>query len=60
MDKMSTATEEEIRTRENRQYELEYKAKLDEAIRRVTKYQQNIYKAYAFLWKNAVGRCRTR
>ena len=49
--KMSTATEEAIRTRENQQYKLEYKGKLDNAIRRGD--QQNIYKAYAFLW----GKC---
>ena len=58
--KMSTATEEAIRTRENRQYKLKYKAELDETIRRVDKYQQNIYKAYAFLLENAAERCRTK
>ena len=50
---MSNASNESIKTRENRQYELEYKTKLDKAIKRVDKYQQNLYKAYAFLW----GKC---
>ena len=49
--KMSNETDEAIKTKENRQYELEYKAKLDKAIMRVDKYQQNLYKAYAFLWE---------
>ena len=49
--KISTSTKETIKTRENRQYKLEYKAKLDKAIKRVDKYQQNLYKAYAFLWE---------
>ena len=49
--KMSSANDESIKTRENRQYEIEYKSKLDEAIKREDKYQQNLYKAYAFLWE---------
>ena len=43
--KMSSANDESIKTRENRQYEIEYKSKLDEAIKREDKYQQNLYKA---------------
>ena len=49
--KMSNANNKSIKMRENRQYELEYKAKLDKAIKRLDKYQQNLYKAYAFLWE---------
>ena len=49
--KMSNSNDKEIKMRENRQFELEYKAKLDESIKRVDKYQQNIYKSYAFLWE---------
>ena len=36
--KMSIAKDQELVKRENRQFELEYKAKLDEAIKRVDKY----------------------
>ena len=49
--KMSKAEDEETRRTENRQHELEYKALLDEAIKRKEKYHQNLYKAYAFLWE---------
>ena len=37
--KMSIVQDPEMVKRENRQFELEYKAKLDEAIKRVDKYQ---------------------
>ena len=46
--------------RENRQFELEYKAKLDEAIKQVDKYQQNMYKAYAFCGRNSAAQCKTK
>ena len=49
--KMSIAKDQELVKRENRQFELEYKAKLDEVIKLVDKYQQNMYKAYAFQWE---------
>ena len=49
--KMSKAEDEETRRTENRQHELEYKALLDEAIKRKETYNQNLYKAYAFLWE---------
>ena len=49
--KMSITKDKELVKRENRQFELEYKAKLDEAIKQVDKYQQNLYKAYTFLWE---------
>ena len=42
--KISNATDKAIKTKENRQYKIEYKAKLDKAIMRVDKYQQNLYK----------------
>ena len=51
MLKTSNADEQEIVVRKNRQFELECKAKLDEAIKRVDKEDQNLYKAYAFLWE---------
>ena len=49
----SKAEDEDIAKLENRQFEIEFKASLDESIKRVTTYKQNIYKAYAFLW----GKC---
>ena len=49
--KSSTSQDENIAKVENRQYEFEYKALLDEAIKRKEKYNQNLYKAYAFLWE---------
>ena len=36
---------------ENKQFEIEFKANLDESMKRSTIYKQNIYKAYAFLWE---------
>ena len=49
--KSSTSQDENIAKVENRQYKFEYKALLDEAIKRKEKYNQNLYKAYAFLWE---------
>ena len=49
--KSSSSEDENIAKTENRQFELEYKALLDEAIKRKDKYNQNLYKAYAFLWE---------
>ena len=43
---MSTSDDTNVETIENRQYDLEYKALLDEAIKRTDKYSQNLYKAY--------------
>ena len=49
--KMNIAEDQELVKRENRQFKLEYKAKLDEAIKRADTYQQNMYMAYKFLWE---------
>ena len=46
--KMSNATDQSMVTRKNEQFELEYKALLDDAIKRIDKYNQNMFKAYAF------------
>jgi hypothetical protein len=48
---VSTDGDEEIEKRENKQYVMEYKAELDEAIRRKRTYENNTYKAYALLWE---------
>ena len=48
---MSTSDDINVKIHENRQYEIQYKALLDEAIKRTEKYSQNLYKAYAFLWE---------
>ena len=44
---------EKLRERENRQFELQYKAELDKAMERRRTYNDNLYKAYALLW----GKC---
>ena len=49
--KMSVATDQKILSRENKQHELEYKARFEQAMKRVEQYNQNLYKAYAFLWE---------
>ena len=51
IQKMSNAIDQAIATRENKQYELEYNAMLDKAIKWVDKYNQNLIKAYALLWE---------
>ena len=56
--KMSNSNDQAIATRENKQFELEYKAILEEAIKRVDKYNQNKFKAYTFLWKNVDLLCK--
>ena len=39
---------ENVITKESKQFELEYKAILGKAIKRVDKYNQNLYEAYTF------------
>ena len=51
MLKTSTFINPSTIIRENKQYELEYKALLNDAIEQIDKYNQNMYKAYAFLWE---------
>ena len=48
---MSTSCDANFKILENRQYKLQYKALLDEAIKRTDKHSQNLYKVYAFLWE---------
>ena len=47
----SNSTEQKERENENKQNELEFKANLQEYIKRVTIYEENLFKAYAFLWE---------
>ena len=58
--KTSNADEQENIARGNRHFELEYKAKLYEAVKRVDKYHQNLYKAYFFYGKSVVAPCKTK
>ena len=51
MLKMSVATDQKIISRENKQYKLEYKVRLEQAMKRIDQYDQNLHKAYAFLWE---------
>ena len=47
----SKSDNENIAKIENKQFEIEFKASLDESMKRLTIYKQNIFKAYAFLWE---------
>ena len=47
--KASNVEDPEARLLENEQYRIDYKTLLDKAIKRKNKYQENIYKSYAFL-----------
>ena len=49
--KASTKTDPEAKKTEERQFELKYKAELDKAMRRMEKYEYNLFKAYAELWE---------
>jgi hypothetical protein len=51
----STATDAAIQAIENRQYEMEYKAKLTEALLRIRILEDNLVKSYALIWE----RCNT-
>ena len=50
--KLSIDDDVEIKERENKQYEIEYKAELDEALKRKRQYMENMYKAYTLLWEH--------
>jgi hypothetical protein len=47
----STVTDTVVNKQENRQHELEYKANLDEFMRRKRSYDDNLFKAYALIWE---------
>jgi hypothetical protein len=47
----STYTDPEMKDREEKQFVMEYKAELDEAITRNRTYENNMYKVYALLWE---------
>ena len=47
----SKETDKKKRDNENKQFELEFKANLQEFIKRITTYEANMFKAYAFLWE---------
>jgi hypothetical protein len=47
----SASTDVNVEKQENRQYELEYKADLDEYMRRKRSYNDNLFKAYALVWE---------
>ena len=46
----TTDAEKEKKKAENRQFEMKYKAKLDQFLKRERVYEDNKYKAYAFVW----------
>jgi hypothetical protein len=47
----STATDNTTKKQEDRQHELQYKANLDEFMRRKRSYDDNLFKAYALIWE---------
>jgi hypothetical protein len=49
--KISTDAEAAIVVREDKQFFMEYKAELDEAMKRKRTYEDNMFKAYALLWE---------
>ena len=49
--KSSTSSDTDIIAREDKQFVMEYKAELDEAMRRKRTYEDNMFKAYALLWE---------
>jgi hypothetical protein len=53
--KASSDTEPAVQALENKQYEMEYKAKLSEALHRTRIYDDNLVKSYALIWE----RCNT-
>ena len=48
MSKPKRTTVKEV---ENKQFELEFKAKLQESMKRTTAYEENLYKSCAFRWE---------
>jgi hypothetical protein len=48
---VSTTIEPTVKEREDKQFKMEYKAELDEYMRRKQTYQDNTFKAYALLWE---------
>ena len=48
---VSSDPDPDTKAREDKQYEMEYKAELDEALRRKRVFVDNTYKAYAFIWE---------
>ena len=49
--KVSTDTDNEIKQRENEQYEMEYETEIYEALERKRQYTENMYKAFDLLWE---------
>ena len=58
--KTSNKSNADEKARENKQFELEYKAELDEAMKRKRTYQDNEYKAYALIWQRCAKAMQNR
>ena len=43
--------QQENKNRENEQFKMEYRAELDQALKRKRMYNDNLFKAYALLWE---------
>jgi hypothetical protein len=49
--KISMDADDAIVVREDKQFAMEYKSELDEAMKRKRTYKDNMFKAYALLWE---------
>ena len=49
--KASKENDKADKDQENKQFKMEYKAKLDEALKRKRMYNDNLFKAYALIWE---------
>lgn len=50
--KVSASTDATIKLREDCQFEMEFKAEFDEWMKRKQEYEENLFKAYGFLWEH--------
>ena len=48
---VKTETDQADKDRENEEFKMEYKAELDEALKRKRMYNDNLFKAYALIWE---------
>ena len=52
--KASTSSDDDVKRREDRQFELQFKADYGKTQKRKMYYQENQYKAYGLIWERCV------
>ena len=57
---VSEESNKTLAAREDKQFEMDYKAELDEYLRRKRLYESNLYKAYALLWERSAKAMQNR